>query len=48
MLDLPMSQALHHHYPTQHFPNTFADVFADSHGRELASSLSAGAAQDLA
>jgi len=25
-----MSQALHHHYPTQHLSNTFADVFADS------------------
>lgn len=29
-LILPMSQALHHHYLTQHFLNTFADVFADS------------------
>src|SRR4051812_22449815 len=25
-----MSQALHRYYVTQHFPNTFADVFADS------------------
>src|SRR5437773_4064233 len=25
-----MSQALHRHYPTQHLPNTFVDVFADS------------------
>ena len=25
-----MSQTLHRHYPTQHFLNTFADVFADS------------------
>jgi len=25
-----MSQALHHHYSTRHYPNTFADVFADS------------------
>ena len=25
-----MSQALHRHYPIQHFSNTFADVFADS------------------
>jgi hypothetical protein len=25
-----MSQALHRYYPTQHFLNTFADVFADS------------------
>jgi hypothetical protein len=29
MLDLPMSQELHHRYPTQHFSNTFADVFAE-------------------
>ena len=27
-----MSQALHPHYPTQHFLNTFADVFADIPG----------------
>jgi len=25
-----MSQALHHHYLTQHLSNTFADGFADS------------------
>ncbi len=25
-----MSQALHRHCPTQHCPNTFADVFGDS------------------
>ena len=24
-----MSQALHHHYPLQHFSNNVADVFAD-------------------
>ena len=29
-LILRLSQALHHHYPIQHFLNTFADVFADS------------------
>ena len=29
-LVLPVSQALHRHHLTQHFLNTFADVFADS------------------
>jgi hypothetical protein len=28
-------KALHRHYPTQHFLNTFADVFADSGNRQF-------------
>lgn len=30
-----MSQALHRHYLTQHFFNTFADVFADVFWRDF-------------
>ncbi len=36
---LPMSQALHRHYPTQHFSNTFADVSADSVRRKTKPSM---------
>jgi hypothetical protein len=37
-----VSQALHHHYLTQHFLNTFADVFAESEAKWMKNSSRRG------